>query len=228
MFWRDTSIARRSSKRSFRRLTSATSTWLAVLLVTALAFAEAGPKDPLSNLELTKLAAGQLVTRPTREERGDMRLLGGASFQVISRPADEVWRALLDTQRYQKMIPTVSKAKTVVSQPDYRVVRFEHRAGPIGMAYDLNLRINADSHDVTFALDDTGAKHGPRAAWGFISLRPYSAGRTLLSYGVMADPGDGVLTAMLRGSVHEWMLRVPEQMKRFIESETARTLYAAH
>lgn len=124
------------------------------------------------------------------------------------------------------MIPTVSKAKTVVSQPDYRVVRFEHRAGPVGMQYDLNLKLNAQSYDITFSLDPN-AKEGPRAAWGFISLRPYGPGRTLLSYGVMADPGDGIVTTMLRGTVHEWMLRVPEQMKRFMESTAARSLYVA-
>jgi hypothetical protein len=223
MFWRDTSIARGPRRASLPYWSVIT---LALLSLSVLAAAEVSPQDPLSHLELTKLAAGQLVTRPTREVRGDMRLLGGASFQVISRPADEVWRALLDTQRYQKMIPTVSKAQTVVSQPDYRVVRFEHRAGPIGMQYDLNLRLDAESHDVTFALDPK-IKRGPRAAWGFISLRPYTAGRTLLSYGVMADPGDGLLTSMLRGLVHEWMLRVPEQMKRFMESQAARTLYIA-
>ncbi len=223
MFWRDTSIARGPRKASLARLLSIA---FVMLSLSPFALAEVGPSDPLSQLELTKLAAGQLVTRPTREVRGDMRLLGGASFQVISRPADEVWRALLDTQRYQKMIPTVAKAQNMVNQPDYRVVRFEHRAGPIGMQYDLNLHIDESSRDVTFQLDPK-VKQGPRAAWGFISLRPYTAGRTLLSYGVMADLGDGLLTSILRAAVHEWMLRVPEQMKRFLESESARKLYVA-
>ncbi len=226
MFWRDTSIARGSRASHPRRMRVFGCVTFALLSLTAFALADAGPNDPLSRLELTQLSAGKLVTRPSREQRGNMQLLGGASFQVISRPLDEVWRGLLDTTRYQKMIPTVSKARTVVNQPDYRVVRFEHRAGPIGMQYDLNMRIDANSHDVSFALDPK-AKQGPRAAWGFISLRPYTAGRTLLSYGVMADPGDGLLTSILRGTVHEWMLRVPEQMKRFLESETARRLYTA-
>lgn len=219
MSWRDYLTAR-GSRKSVLVCVS-----IACLIATSVAWADTQAKDPLSRLELTKLAAGQLVMRPTREERGDMRLLGGASFQVIARPCDEVWRALLDTTHYAKMIPTVSKAKAVVQQPDYRVVRFEHRAGPIGISYSLNMRLDSSSHDVTFALDPA-QRSGPRAAWGFISLKPYGAGRTLLSYGVMADPGDGLLTSALRGTVHEWMLRVPEQMKRFIESETARVLYS--
>jgi len=198
---------------------------LLLLGMSALALAETGVRDPLSRNELSQLAAGRLVTRPTHEDRGSIRLVGGSSFQVIGRPCDEVWRALLDTSHYAKMIPTLSKAQTVVKHPDYRVVRFEHRAGPIGVRYALNMRLDAKTHDVTFALDPNG-KEGPRAAWGFISLRPYGEGRTLLSYGVMADPGDGMLTALLRDVVHEWMLRVPEQMKRFIESETGRALYA--
>jgi len=223
MSLRDTSIARRQSAGAGVALACAT---LLLLGMSALAVAETNVRDPLSSGELSQLAAGKLVTRPTRETRGDIRLVGGASFQVITRPCDEVWRALLDTQRYTKMIPTVSKARAVVSQADYRVVRFEHRAGPIGIEYALNLRLDAQTRDMTFALDP-GAKEGPRAAWGFISLKPYGEGRTLMSYGVMADPGDGLLTTLLRGQVHEWMLRVPEQMKRFIESETGRALYTA-
>jgi len=217
--WRDVLIARGSRTSALVCLS------LACLIASSVAWAESRASDPLSRLELTKLAAGQLVTRPTREQRGEMRLLGGASFQVIARPCDEVWRALLDTPHYTKLIPTLSKAQAVVEQSDYRLVRFEHRAGPIGIAYSLNMRLDAGSHDVTFALDPA-KRGGPRAAWGFISLRPYGLGRTLLSYGVMADPGDGLLTSVLRGTMHEWMLRVPEQMKRFIESETARVLYS--
>ncbi len=219
MSLRDTSIAR----PTWAAVCCAT---LLLLGVSALALAETSVRDPLSSRELTELAAGKLVTRPVRENRGDIRLFGGSSFQVIGRSCSEVWRALLDTQRYAKMIPTLSKARAVVSQPDYRIVRFEHRAGPIGIEYALNLRIAAGTHDMTFALDP-GVKGGPRAAWGFISLRPYGEGRTLMSYGVMADPGDGLLTTLLRGQMHGWMLRVPEQMKRFIESETGRSLYAA-
>jgi hypothetical protein len=105
------------------------------------------------------------------------------------------------------------------------VVRFEHRAGPIDVRYVLDLQVDAERHDLTFSLNPASMP-GPRAAWGFISLGAYGAGRTLLSYGVMADPGDGIVTSLLRGSMHEWMLRVPAQMKRFIESHGAQALYA--
>ncbi len=224
MAWRDTSLARRRVRRS--SVVMLVGAAFTLLLLSGLALAEASPSQGLSKTERTRLAAGALVTRPTREQRGDLRLLGGSAYQVINRPLSQVWRAVLDTKHYAKMIPTVSAAHEVVRLSDRRVVRFEHRAGPIGVRYVLDLHVDAASHDLTFSLDP-GSRQGPRAAWGFISLRSYGDGRTLLSYGVMADPGDGIVTSLLRGTMHGWMLRVPEQMKRFIESHTAQALYAA-
>jgi hypothetical protein len=199
---------------------------IAALLSGALASVRAASDAPLSSEELGKLAAGKLVTRPSVEHRGDLNLLGGSSWQVVDSSVDAVWRAVLDTAHYKKMIPAVSNAHAVVNQDDYRVVHMEHKAGPIGTSYDLSMRIYADKRDVTFALEKS-PNSGLRAAWGFITVRPYGEKRSLLSYGVMTDPGEGLLLTVLRSSVHEWVLRVPEQMKRFVESHTGRALYAA-
>ncbi len=186
----------------------------------------AATNAPLSTEELVKLSSGKLVTRPTVEQRGDLNLLGGSSWQVIDRPIEAVWQAVLDTSHYKKMIPAVSNAHTVVNQDDYRVVHMEHKAGPIGTSYNLSLRIYAERRDVTFALEKSPSS-GLRAAWGFITVRPYGENRSLLSYGVMTDPGEGILVSVLRSTVHEWVLRVPEQMKRFVESHTGRALYSS-
>jgi hypothetical protein len=42
----------------------------------------------------------------------------------------------------------------------------------------------------------------------------------------MADPGDGILVGLLRGVVQEWMLQVPRQVKKFVESHEGRARYA--
>ncbi len=197
-----------------------------VLLGTgAFAWAQSAARDPFSADELSRLRKGQLVVRPSPEKRGDQSLLGGASWQLVKRPADIVWRAVLDTHYYHKMIPTVTSAKSVASREGKRVVQLEHKAGPIAVRYNVSMHVYPDRHDITFALAPKQSS-GPRSAWGFISVRPYGPQQTLIAYGVMADPGDGLLITFLRGTVQEWILRVPEQMRKFIESDTARALYA--
>jgi hypothetical protein len=67
--------------------------------------------------------------------------------------------------------------------------------------------------------------HDLRAAWGFYNVRPYADGKkTLLAYGVMADIGMGPVGALIGDDVHEWLLKVPWTVKRFVEG-SGRHIY---
>src|SRR5688500_7536660 len=79
--------------------------WVASLIAlsVSLVHAPAGARDAaaeLSSEELSKLERGELVVRATSERRGELRLIGGTSFQVVSAPPEVVWQALLDTPYY--------------------------------------------------------------------------------------------------------------------------------
>jgi hypothetical protein len=151
--------------------------------------------------------------------------MGGTSWQIINAPPSAVFRALLDTSRYSRMLPAVTGSSVISEDPGYRLVRMEHKKGPLGISYDIGARVYPDKRDITFLLKE--APLGlPRAAWGFFSVRPYGENKSLLSYGVMADPGDGIVLSLIRSAVHEWMLRVPSQVKSFVESREGRTRYA--
>lgn len=200
--------------------------WLAVLCVIAVASVARADdiKRPFSDAEKTKLAAGQLVMRRAREEKDGLRLIGGSSWQLIKASPDTVFRALLDTPRYDRMLPTVSRAQLVSEQPTLRRVKLEHKKGPLGVSYRIALIIDAARRDITFKLNDR-LESGVRAAWGYLTVTPWGAGKSLLSYGVMADPGDGLLVGLVRDVIQEWMLRVPEQVRKHVESATGRALY---
>ena len=71
---------------------------------------------------------------------------------------------------------------------------------------------------------DDRRPHDLRAAWGFYSGAPLRAGDALLAYGVMADIGDGLGARFVRGSVHDWMMKVPWMVKRFVEG-SGRYIY---
>jgi ribosome-associated toxin RatA of RatAB toxin-antitoxin module len=198
---------------------------VSLFLSSARGDASSTAKAPFSSSEQQQLRAGELVSRAAKEERGSLRLMGGNSWQVIDASPAEVFRALLDTTRYSRMLPAVTGSRMVQEQPGYRRVRLEHKKGPLGISYDIGARVYTDRQDITFSLEN--APSGlPRAAWGFFSVRPYGASQTLLSYGVMTDPGDGLLLSLVRSVVHEWVLRVPRQVKFFVESREGRKLYA--
>jgi hypothetical protein len=179
---------------------------------------------PFSTEELAELRAGHLVKRLSSEERGSLQLMGGSSWQLIDALPESVYRALLDTTKYNRMLPAVTASRLVTEQAGARVIRLEHKRGPIGLSYDVRAQFYPERRDVTFRLEDAPGG-APRAAWGFFSVRPYGSRYSLLAYGVMADPGDGILVGILRGTVHDWMLQVPRQVKSFVESAEGRSRY---
>jgi hypothetical protein len=181
-------------------------------------------RKPFTADERARLLAGKLVVRATKELRSGLRLIGGASWQIIDAPPESVFRALLDTKHYNRSLPTVSAATLVSEQATLRRVRFEHKKGPIGIAYRMALTIDPQRRDINFKLNDR-LDSGLRAAWGFLSAQPYGQGKTLLSYGVLADPGDGLLVGLVRGVIHDWILKVPAQVKKHVESALGRKLY---
>src|SRR3954453_11497171 len=85
-------------------------------LVVAPSRGETGA-DPFSDQESQRLRSGQLVSRATTEERGSLRLMGGTSWQIINAAPDSVFRALLDTSRYSRMLPTVTSSELISEQP---------------------------------------------------------------------------------------------------------------
>jgi hypothetical protein len=196
----------------------------AASLLAAVAYAGNGGSRELSQEERASLDKGALVQRPMVERRGSLDLMGGTSYQVIDAPLKVVWNALLDTEHYHRMMPSVREAKVVSNDPRERTVFMRQGAGPIERAYYLNVRAYADRGDITFSVD-ARRPHNVRAAWGFYTVRPYADGaKTLLAYGVMADLDIGGIGAFLRDDMHDWLLKVPWTVKRFVEG-SGRYIY---
>ena len=175
--------------------------------------------------EWRKLDAGQTVIRPATRKQNGLQLMGGSSWQVIDAAPSKVWRALLDTSRYHKMMPEVLEARLVRDAANERTVFMRQGAsGLMEARYYLKVKVYEDRQDITFAVDDQKPHQQLKAAWGFYTVRPYKSGRTLLAYGIMADIGEGLLAGVVRSEVHEWMLKTPWMVKRFLEG-SGRKLY---
>ena len=220
-------------RRTPRRMRSA---WASIALALTLVAAAASGGGParaddtdrgggFRDTERSALHDGRLVTRPREETRDGARFMGGTSFQVIDRPADEVWRALQDTAHYRHMFPQLEAAEVVAEDDSSTVVRFEHAAGPIHASYHLRLRFDEETRDISFDLDQE--RGGDlRAAHGFMTIRQYprDEARTVLTWGLLADIGDGMLLDMVRGEIHRWMLRVPTTIRTYLHGR-GRDLY---
>jgi hypothetical protein len=196
----------------------------ASLLGSAVAYAGNGGSRELSQEERASLDKGALVQRPRVERRGSLDLMGGTSYQVIDAPLKVVWNALLDTDHYHRMMPRVLEAKVVKDDSGERTVFMRQGAGPFQRTYYLNVRVYPERGDITFSVDEK-RPHNVRAAWGFYTVRPYADGaKTLLAYGVMADLDVGGIGAFLRDDMHDWLLKVPWTVKRFVEG-SGRWIY---
>jgi hypothetical protein len=197
---------------------------LCASVLSAVAYAGNGGSRELSQEERASLDKGGLVQRPRVERRGSLDLMGGTSYQVIDAPLKVVWNALLDTDHYHRMMPRVLEAKVVRDGSSERTVFMRQGAGPFERTYYLNVRVYPERGDITFSVDEK-RPHDVRAAWGFYTVRPYADGsKTLLAYGVMADLDVGGIGAFVRDDMHDWLLKVPWTVKRFVEG-SGRWIY---
>ncbi len=195
---------------------------LALLVAAPASVGRAGLASGLTADETRRLDAGELITRPASQRKGSLRLFGGTSYQLINASPEVVWKALLDTPHYHRMMPRVLEARLVSRRADERTVFLRQGAkGWVEKRYYLKVKVYADRRDMTFVMDDRRPADLD-AVWGFYSVRAYAGERTLLTYGVMADLGDGLLVALLGGSLQDWMLKAPWMVKQFVEGRSGR------
>lgn len=197
---------------------------LLVLLCAVVPPSDGGAQDAalrrsLTGSELQRLDRGRLVARRTSERRGGMLLIGGTSYQVVDLSPGEIWRALGDRPRYLKrMLPQTQRVREVRRNGNVRTLRLVHEYGIVSATYAVNFTYDDDAKTIIFRL----ARDEPRdlrAGWGFIKLRPWGddGDETLVSFGMMADIGTGLVSGALRPTLHEWMLKVPWTMKQYLE-----------
>lgn len=202
---------------------------LAVMLgVATIATANlaAHAQSGFSSTERRAIASGELVERPSGESRGGRHYLGGASYRVIDRPADEVWEALHDSGNFRHMLPNTSESSIVQRHDDGVVLRIGHHYGLIGASYHLRLRYHDDTRHLDFELDPSRS-NDIAAARGFCELSQYDgdANRTLITWAARVDPGPAIFLAPLRPEIQRWVLRVPSTMRTYLIDGSGRDRY---
>jgi carbon monoxide dehydrogenase subunit G len=153
-------------------------------------------------------------------------MIGGTSFQVVDRPVEEAWSAFVDPRSYRRMLPAAEEARVVGRGADGPILRIRHRVGLLSARYHLRLHFAPATRDVAFELSRSHP-NDLQAARGFLQARPYGEDRTLIRWGILADPGGGVFGGLVRGQIHSWMLRVPTTIRAFLHHRRSRQPVAA-
>ena len=192
--------------------------------------------------EKRKLEAGELVVRRADERQKELKLIGGTSWQLIEAPIGKVWDVLIDMKYYRRILPQVSDVRLIEDrerkperEPEKKPERererertffIKHGNELLSICYYVDIKINSGRKEIRFRMDPR-EECTVKAGWGFYLLRPHGKDRTVLVYGIMADIGEGIILALLRDQIHEWMLKVPWMVKRLVESERAKQHAAA-
>lgn len=177
---------------------------LALLASSALA-QERGA--PFTAEERASLVAGELVRRPDTRHEGGSRYIGGTSWQRVDAPRDEVWRLINDASNYPDLIPGVDTADVVEDHGVERIIHLRHTYSFVHASYFARVRAERRTYTLHFDLDRS-RPHDIRDGRGFITLDRYGDD-TIVTWGVMADVGSGILTGVFAPVIHDWILRVP-------------------
>lgn len=172
--------------------------------------------NQLTPEEKQLLAKGELVIKQKSEQRGAYKLFGGQSWLIVDVPIDIAWRALQDLPSYKNFIPLATESDVKHQAGDEADLAIRQQWGPVDVRYVLQTTVEQQRGAVMFRVDHSQA-HDIRAGWGFIRVRPYKNGRTLVSFGALVDIGDGVFVSIVRPAVRRDLLRIPYFFKQHLE-----------
>lgn len=206
-----------------RTLWSTTPVSLCALAAMTLALAPLpgdAQSDAFTSEERAALLAGQLVRRDLSRVEGGRALYGGASWQRVSAPVEDVWRIATDTSALPRLIPSLDHARVIVDGRHSRIVYMHHSYGLAQTAYHVSMRIDEREHLVRFELDAT-RPHDIEAGRGYMRLTPHRGG-TIVEWGMLVDPGQGVVMQLFGPMLSEWLLLPPRCMRDAAEGVPRR------
>jgi hypothetical protein len=168
--------------------------------------------------ERADLDRGRLVTRPRTSTSASESWLGGVAFQVIERPPDDVWSALQHVPAYHHMLPGLPTARLEARDGAVSIVYLRHASMGVEAQYSVRMRWNQVTRAMSFELDPS-RPHDVESARGFLEVRPYPRHpeRSLITWGVRARLGVGVLEELFAADIQTWLLRVPSTVKGYLE-----------
>ncbi len=165
--------------------------------------------------EQRTLVGGELLRRDLSHREGDRQLYGGASWQRVHAPIERVWEVATDPRSLTQLIPSLDEARVVSQQDGARVIYMHHSYAIAETSYYVRMEIDDAARSLRFRLDPS-RPHDIREGRGFLSLSSYR-GDTIVAWGMLVDPGAGVVTQLFGPMLNEWLLLPPRCMRDAVE-----------
>jgi carbon monoxide dehydrogenase subunit G len=161
------------------------------------------------------LLAGELVRRDLSRFEGGRMLYGGASWQRVEAPIEDVWQLATDASALTRLIPSLDGARVVQDRDGERLIEMHHSYGLGEARYHIVMRIDPSDHAMQFHLDPS-RPHDIRSGNGHMRLSRYRGG-TIVEWGMLIDPGGGVVMELFGPMLGEWLLLPPRCMRDEVE-----------
>lgn len=188
---------------------------LAVLLLIAGSVSAQERRTPFTDEERRALLAGELVRRDLSRRDGDFQLYGGASWQRVRAPIECVWALATDPDSLTDLIPSLDEARVLEEHDRARIVYMHHSFGIGDTAYHVRMELDDAAHTLRFRLDRSRA-HQIREGRGYLTLTPYR-GDTIVEWGMLVDPGGGLVGQIFGPMLDEWLLLPPRCVRDALE-----------
>jgi hypothetical protein len=200
---------------------------LAALFTLALLLCFTAPAraDALSGEEVDQLFHAHNVSRRQDLRRGMRRYVGGVAYSIVDWRPDDVTALLYDLRLWKRFIPMARNVARVANAGDDPRVEVSHGTAFINVKYSM--RVKREGRVVRFWMDAT-RPHDIEDVWGFFRLEELADGRTLITFGILIDLGDGMLRDLFEDRVRELaVVEIPNNVRTVIEERTARGRRAA-
>jgi hypothetical protein len=175
--------------------------------------------DGLSRGETDRLLRGDTVARTQQVRRGARRYVGGVTYTIVEAGIADLASLLDDVRSWRRFLPKTRDAQRVGAVGGDSLVEITHGSPLVKVAYTL--RVQREGSVVRFWMDPSRS-HDIEDAWGFFRAEPMPDGRTLLTYGILIDMGDGLLRDMFEDRVQELALEVPDNVRQVVLQRVAR------
>lgn len=188
---------------------------LARVLITTIVAASllcASPASALTVAENARLARRETVVVETTHRRNGGKLVGGVAYRIIDADADRVSAIFRDPKRWSEILPRVREAKLVsVEKNGQAHVRVTHALGMFSGSYEVVLAFTDHGHYGRFWVN-RNVDNDLNDGWGFVRLTPLPHGKTLVTWAVLFDVGDGITRTLFESKMQRAALDVPRRL----------------
>jgi hypothetical protein len=199
---------------------------LRVALACALALACVAPTAhaltddaSLSPAENARLMRGEVIVRPETITRDGRRYVGGVTYSIVEATRADLDAALDDVNAYRAILPRTKDARLVGHDGGDALVELRQGNALVEATYTVRVRKVDGGREYRFWLDPR-RPHGIEDAWAFVRVEPLAqvapgVPRSLLTYGVLVDVGDGLVRDLFEERIRATALSVPQRVRDY-------------